>query len=64
MNQYNALITEKLQLISDIQELRLKIDTAKRANGENSEYKLQLKELLLKLEYINLQIQSLHGATG
>jgi hypothetical protein len=37
---------------------------AKRANGEIGEYKRELKELLLKLEYINLKIESLHDATG
>lgn len=64
MKQYNALVTEKLRLISDIQKLMLQIDEVKKSNQDTSPYVLQLKELRIKLENIDQQIASRSKALG
>jgi len=64
MKQYNALVTEKLRLISDIQKLMLQMDEVKKDNKDTSSYAFQLKELRIKLENIDQQIASRSKSLG
>jgi len=64
MITYNALITEKLKLLSDIQTISEYLSAAKKLNQDTASYQQQLDRLKASLEEIDSKIHCWKKKTG